>query len=257
MYEDIFKQIGLDEKQTAVYTAMLELGPATVGQLLKKTPYKRGDLYNVVYSLRDKGLVSEKVSKGVTIFTLEEPEHIKDLITAEKERIARVQQGFDAIFPDLKSQYNLSVQKPGVRFYEGEEGMKTLMADSLSAKSEIYSYVDVEAVQAYVSEFNKEYVKDRERLGKKKKMIVFDSEYNRHYFAQLGTSVTDVRFIAYPFNSFGVGMQIYDKKISYLTMEPSHMIGVIIEDSLISNMHRQLFEYMWSTAISTGSPQNS
>ena len=45
-------------------------------------------------------------------------------------------------------------------------------------------------------------------------------------------------------------MQIYDNKISYLTLSDKEMIGVIIEDKYIYKMHKDLFEYMWKN-IST------
>lgn len=255
MYEDIFKQIGLDEKEAAVYTALLELGPATVGQLMKKTPYKRGDLYNIVYSLRDKKLVSEKVSKGVTIFTLEEPESIKDLIIAEKERVARIQEGFDAIFPDLKSRYNLSVQKPGVRFYEGEDGIQIVAEDSLTAKGMIYSYIDNEAVNKAVPNLNLGYVKKRKALGIFKRMLALDSAYVRSRKDTYDREVTDIRLIPIK-ESFATVMQVYNNKVSYITLEQGRMIGVIIEDPFIAKMHKLLFELTWdrATRLFEGAP---
>jgi hypothetical protein len=49
----------------------------------------------------------------------------------------------------------------------------------------------------------------------------------------------------YPFNSV---MQIYDGKISYITLSKTSKIGVIIEDKNIYQMHKSLFEYIWSKA---------
>jgi hypothetical protein len=49
----------------------------------------------------------------------------------------------------------------------------------------------------------------------------------------------------YPFNSV---MQIYEGKVSYITLSDKGMIGVIIQDSNIYQMHKSIFEYVWSGA---------
>lgn len=43
-------------------------------------------------------------------------------------------------------------------------------------------------------------------------------------------------------------MQIYDNKISYITLEPKRMMGVIVEDRHLYEMHLYFFEYIWRHA---------
>ena len=43
-------------------------------------------------------------------------------------------------------------------------------------------------------------------------------------------------------------MQIYDGKISYISLSEGQMIGTIIEDQAIYKMHKALFDFTWSRA---------
>lgn len=252
MYESILEQAGLTTKEAIIYEKLLELGPSSVGSLLKATPYKRGDLYNILYALRDKDLVNESLKRGVTVFTLEDPKKLDNLVVAKQQQVEVIKTSLREVSPDIYSKYNLSLRKPGVRFLEGIEGVRTAGDDSLRAVSEIYSYVDVEAVERYIPDYNREFVKERTRLGKKKRILVTDSPYNRAYFEKLGPQVTDVRFIDFELSPFQAVMQVYDNKVAYVTLDPDRMITIMIQDAHIAQMQRSLFEYTWSTGTSTG-----
>ena len=85
MYEKQLFQIGLSEKETVVYGVLLNLGKSGIGQILKKTPYKRGDVYNIMYSLVQKGLISENKERGKKIFILENPDKLNELINNQEK----------------------------------------------------------------------------------------------------------------------------------------------------------------------------
>ena len=148
--------------------------------------------------------------------------------------------------PDLKSKYNLILRKPGIKYYEGKEGIKKVLDDSLTSKTEIYTYADLEAIEKYIPKINKKYAKKRKELNIKKRGIVLDTLFTRNFLKNYHKQITDTKLIkqedAPPFKTI---MQIYDNKISYLTLSSESKIGVIIEDPNIYKMHKYLFEYLW------------
>src|SRR3989338_4504008 len=103
MYLPLLQQAGLNEKEAFIYEKMLELGPCSVGKLRKNTPYKRGDLYNILYALRDKGLAAEELKDGIITFTLAEPEKLHDLVKREEDRIEQCGKALHSALPDMKS----------------------------------------------------------------------------------------------------------------------------------------------------------
>ena len=52
------EDIGLNEKEARAYIAILELGEASMSELVNKSRLKRSTLYETVALLRERGLIS-------------------------------------------------------------------------------------------------------------------------------------------------------------------------------------------------------
>jgi sugar-specific transcriptional regulator TrmB len=221
----------------------------------------------MVYSILDKlllaGLVEKKEEKGeVARFVPAHPTKIQDYAMILHSKSEKALQVASNIIPKIVSEYNLKNNKPGVRFFEGNLGMKAVLEDSLESRSEILTYADIEAIEKYIPEVNKEYVAMREKRGIKKRGIVLDTPFNRKFLEGYHEEVTTVKFIGQNSVPFETVMQIYDNKVSYLTLNKEQKIGVIIEDPHIYQMHKYLFEYLWditkeeTTQIDPHSPKS-
>ncbi len=255
-YKDLFIALGLSQNEALVYEYLLKNGNSPAADIIKKTPLKRGVIYNALESLIKKDLIAEqRVSSGgqqgakkISRFSPNHPQKLEACLENEKKKIAETEKTLNANFSSILSDFNLVSGKPGVKFYEGLEGIKKVLADSLTAESTIYSYADLEAVVTHIDKINQEYVKKRDELKLKKKVVFIDSLFAKKYLKDYHRETTDMKLIdhkLYPFNSV---MQIYDGKISYITLSKNSKIGVIIEDKNIYQMHKSIFEYVWSKA---------
>lgn len=247
MYQDILTNSGLSEKEAQTYEKMLEVGPTSVGALLKALPYKRGDMYNIVQGLCDKGLAREELKNGVLTYTLENPEKLSILIIAEQEKAKNALMQTTAAVPQLQSLYNLSLKRPGVRFYEGEAGIWNVLNDTLTSKTELLFFGDNEAIEKYIPDVDETYVRKRKQHSIKKRLIMFDVPSARA-FANTCDALTDVRLIGASESDIRSIMHIYDNKVSYVTFLENIMIGVLIEDTALYQLHRTLFEFIWNVA---------
>jgi len=247
---EILKKIGLSDEEASVYGYLLENGERTAGAILKKLPIKRGQLYNILKSLVYQGLVEQYLKNGVAHFRLEHPNKLSDLLKKEDEDIDQTKSALEDILPAMISQYNLTHHKPAVRYFEGLEGVQKVLEDSLTSNTEIYSYGDLDSINKYIPDINKEYVKKREKMNIKKKGFAFDSPAAREFLKNYFPSVTETRLIDYDAPLTHTILQIYDNKISYVTLSDKALIGVIIEDANIYSLHKYLFEYMWSIKTS-------
>ncbi|MEK7649039.1 MAG: helix-turn-helix domain-containing protein [Patescibacteria group bacterium] len=245
-------QAGLTPKEAFLYLKMLQTGPLTVGKLLHHVPYKRGDLYNILHSLRDKGLAIEEVKDGLLTYTLTDPSKLEDFVRSQEERLEQNRKTISSLIPELQSLYNLSLQRPGVRFFEGREGIWKVLEDSLTAKTEITSITDIDSIVKHIGDLNEKYAKKRARLHLRKRGLVLDTPFARNYLKSYLREITETKLIApnagILFESI---MQIYDTKVSYITLAEQNMIGVIIEDPIINRMHRMLFDHIWNTTQPT------
>lgn len=250
MYNDLLQQLGLSDKEAAVYEALTTLGTATAADLLTEVSLKRPTVYHAAGSLVEKGLAEETWVKGKKAFRLTHPRSLEKLLAQQKQALAQKTQALEGAIPSLVSSYNLAVHKPNVQFFEGEEGAARFMEDSLSAKTEILQYHDPAAVKEYIQDINARYVKKRIARDVAKRMIIPKKKSSLTQFAEGSAAYKKISHVrSIPVGRFAPAvLAIYDNKVAYLTMKPESMIGVILEDEDIAEMHRQLFEYTWTTA---------
>lgn len=250
MYEQSLTQAGLYHEQAQIYEVLIKNGPLEAGKLAKLTGITRSLVYKILEELIEKGLVTkDETSRKVTIFKPEHPLKLQALQEKMAQKANNAAIALDSVLPYLSSEFNLLTDRPDIRFYEGKAGIEKIARDSLTAKTEIYSYIDNEAANKYVPGLNKEYVKERIKRNIKKKMITLDSAYIRERAKTFNPDLTEVRVIDGVLYPFSTVMQIYDNKVSYFTLDPKKIIGVIIEDEHIAKMHRSLFEFNWSRAL--------
>lgn len=246
--EKILIEAGLSEEQAAIYSALLDKGPLKAGAISSWTGLKRGLIYKVLDQLENMGLISKKGGEGtVAVFAPEHPSALSVIMERKEKSFALAKEAVSFSLGALSSKFNLLSGKPNVQFYEGKEGIKKVLEDTLlvPAGTEIYTYADIEAIIKYIPEINKEYSDKREVAKIIKKAFLLDTEQARNLINDYHTKVTETKFINPGVLEFETVMQIYENKVSYITLKENSMIGVIIEDSSIYKMHKAIFEYFW------------
>jgi len=73
-------QIGLEEKEAEVYLAALELGPATIQDIARKSEINRTTVYQMLKNLKSQGLISETTSGKRKLILAAEPANLKRIL---------------------------------------------------------------------------------------------------------------------------------------------------------------------------------
>jgi sugar-specific transcriptional regulator TrmB len=249
MHEETLIRAGLSDDQAKIYEILLKHGLLSAGKVSSYAGLKRGLTYKVLGELVKMELAVKRDKPGaVAQFEPAHPLKLEDIADQKAREAADARMALDGVIGALVSDFNLASGKPGILFYEGLEGIKKVLDDTLVSKTEICSYGDIEAIVKNIDAVNKAYATKREKLGIKRRGILLDTPFAREYLKDYHPAVTENRFIrtdAPPFQSI---MNIYDGKIAYITLRPEKMIGVIIADPFIYEMHRYLFESLWKIA---------
>jgi HTH-type transcriptional regulator, sugar sensing transcriptional regulator len=247
MYEETFTQAGLSLDQAKMYEILLKGGVMPASKVALKAGLKRGLGYKVIEQLVFLGLV-EKIDKKVALFAPNHPSKLKEMLQKKAEDIKNTDAVLSGLLGPMISDYNLTVGKPNVRFFEGEEGVRKVLEDTLYSQEEILSYADIAVIQKYIPDINTWYVTEREKKGIKKRAILIDTPEARAILASYHRTITDSRVIKLETPLFESIMQIYDGKVSYITLSDNQKIGIIIEDVSVYEMHKALFNVTWSKA---------
>ncbi len=251
MFNDLIAKSGLTKDQAAIYSSLLSGGHMTARKIALNVGLKRGLAYKVLDQLLEIGLVekNDKIAK-IALFFPAHPSKIKDVLKKREEEIKAADLALTGVMGQMTSAYNLISGKPNVQFFEGIDGVWDVLNDSLTSSETIDAYSDIESIEKYIPEINKRYVAKREQAQIKKRGLILDTEKARKLLSGYHTEITQNKFVKCTLTPSQTQtiLQIYDNKISYVTLGENIMFGTIIEDPHIYSLHKYLFECLWENA---------
>jgi len=263
MYKDILTSINLSAGESTIYEYLLKNGESPAGDIIKRTPLKRGIAYKILDNLVEKGLVVEKTSvpsqkqgrRKISHFLPNHPEKLREFIENEHKRFKKAENTLEAVLPALVSDFNLVSGKPGVRFFEGLDGVKKVMNDTLinNFKRQILTFSDVAAYMKYLKDWNMNYYAPKRREYKIHEKVIIPNnplavDYMNEYIKNpLSDELTDILFIDHKSYPFETEINIYENKVSFVTFSEKRHIGLIIENKEIFNSLISTFNLIWTT----------
>lgn len=125
MLEQSLLDLGLDEREAAIYLALLQVDTASVIQLAKTTGINRSTVYNVLNDLFQKGLVSEIQVGKKTHYQAEKPERLETYVEQQRILLEEQSKKLKDIIPMLKSVQRATGERPVVKLFEGRDGIIT------------------------------------------------------------------------------------------------------------------------------------
>ncbi len=247
MYQEILIKSGLNEDQSKIYETLLKNGVLPARKITLLTGIKRGLCYKHIDYLVSIGLI-EKIDKKVALFAPFHPSRLIEKIQKEANSLKATESAINGSIGPMISDYNLTMGKPNVRYFEGEEGVKRVLEDSLYSKEEILSYADITSINKYIPKINEWYIKEREKKGVTKRAVLLDTPEAQKILATYHRDITDIKIIKLDTPPFQSIVQIYDNKVTHISLTDEMMIGMIIEDESLYKMQKALFEFTWKNA---------
>lgn len=241
--------LGLTQNEIVVYELLISRGKLTGTEIIKATGIKRATVYKSLYSLSDKGLVKQEDIKKKLHFSPLHPEKLLELSEEQLEKQKRTRQDIQSILPDLSSDYVLNIEKPVVRFYEGTEGIKKANLEILAEKKEILAYVYADpAIDKSLDEFWKQYYKIRMRDNIRVRAISPDNKASVEYKKRDEKELRTTYLV--PEKSFPIHIEknIVGNKVAFFSRENGKLIATVIENKLIADTERAIFELSWKEA---------
>ena len=233
------EKIGLTQKEASIYLACLELTEATIGDIAKKSGVKRTTVYDIIDSLKEKGLVSSITKNKKLFYYAESPKKLENTLD-EKKRL------LENMMPELFSIANKIDKKPKIKYFEGPEGMKDVFRDTLNyPDQEILSWFPQKtSIDVGKTFFYEEYFPKRIKKKIWVRAIAPKTEEMREYGEKDQKELRQTRFIEKEKFNSEVNIQLYG---GYKTMIIGfdEEIGIIIESKKIYTALKSMFEIMW------------
>lgn len=233
--EIILTNLGLSPNEAKIYLAALELGQASAQSIAQKAKIKRTTAYSVLEEMVKKDFVLKTEKEGHHQYLAENPKNLS-------ERFKAHQKSFENVLPELEAIHNKREAKPKVLFFEGEEGIKRIYADTIQEKPEIILEINTSDFHKTFPGLPKEYLKQREKNDiHARRLAPADIIWKKHQQADV-EELSETKLLK-DF-TIPVEINIYNNKVAFMSY--ADKIGFIIESEGIAKSMKKIYELLWN-----------
>jgi HTH-type transcriptional regulator, sugar sensing transcriptional regulator len=233
--QKVLKNIGLSEKESKIYLALLELHEALPSVVARRAGVKRPTAYVVLEQLVKKGLASY-FKKGKTLYfrslnpyALLEDQHSK--YTALEKSL-----------PELLSLHEKYSVTPQMSIFEGKKGIIEIMEDTLRTSTELLCWADVSlATGTFLADYYPSYIEKKVKNKIWLRGIFCHDKRALEFKARGKEELREVYLIPKKKFPFKNEINIYDDKVAIVSHKDK--IGVIIQNKDIADTQRAIFKF--------------
>lgn len=240
MNEELLTNIGLNQTQAKAYLALVRHGSLTPPELAKKTGETRTNAYTVLDRLVELGLAKKDESKKKLVYRVENPVALEKLVKKHRDdALAREKLVKDSM-PALLNFFYTYSEQPGVRFFQGTQGIKDIYNDMLRTRQDIYLVRSLHDQDTMTNEFYDDFRTRRAKLGIRTYML--SPTGSPKEVRPLDDAAYKLIRINLPKDSYTspVEVDIYGDKVAMISFG-EEVMGTIIESPQIAEAMRQIF----------------
>lgn len=239
MLEKYLQEIGLTDKESLVYLALLQVDNSSVVDIAKKTGVKRTTVYVVIDALAKKGLVSETTVNGKTQYQAESPERLKTFIERQKIVLEERERRLDDVISQIKTVQKDVGEKPVVKYFEGKEGVVSInenVYEDTPDGDEVYLLYSKDLLNEVFTEKEMEKYRQRRLAKKVKSKVLYNYSKGERPSDAMGQRI-HVDEKKYPFTC---DISIYKNKVR-ISILGKKISGIFVESQDLANTLRSLF----------------
>jgi len=233
--------IGITGNLYKLYAAAIELGEAPIAEVAARAGLIRTTAYDALSRLEQEGLVKLEMRRQRRYVIAQDP-------TVLLERLEGRRQMLHELMPQLRSMYNRAQGKPHIRFYEGVEGIRTALQDTLTVSGQPKFLRGILSMEELLQTPGKEemdqYICDR--VERDIWLQVIRSQ-QKDVEAVWPSSADELRELRYCPQHMVLSMTtfIYDNRVCLISSRRENY-GLIIESEEFAAMQRVLFDAIWA-----------
>lgn len=237
------KNLGLSEKEAAIYLALLQLGPSTPYQIAKKADIKRPTAYVIAEELVEKGLIVHVPGESPKKFIARTP----DSFFEEAEN--RMRQA-KSVLPELRSlQKGGAIEKPSIMYYEGADGVRQAYEyrkKELHGKEIVGFFASPEDATPEVTRVFMEWNEYKEKYGPKVRGLTVDNSILKPYakYLEPEKGSIEAKFLPPDLYSAKASIESCDGQFVRICLIESAQT-LIIESPKFAVALKEVFELLW------------
>jgi len=261
----VLNNLGLSENEVKVYIEAIKHEQVSPFTIAKQVGIPRTTVYDVMFNLALKGLITIKQSQGLekqqTWIVAKNPSTLRDMVFKRRKELASLEVDLVDVLPLLKKEYVKQAGNTNFQFFPGIEGAKQVQAQTGegSANSTLYVYESLIPMDTLGrSLINKDVDVGLERKRKISlpiKSIISWNKWTRHVLAYQHErnedyiSLHNFRYIDNPHFDIHLDISLLEDTIRCVCAKEDEVWGLVIKSPLLSKTLRSIFDVLWIAAI--------
>ena len=256
--QSFLQGLGLDKRQSRVFSTLAEQGPLTILGLARQTDLPRTTVYRLVDELKEQNLLEEIAEENTTLVQAVDFAKLELRLQEKESKLAHLK----TTLPQLKGllQQHQSLSGPGtrVKVYRGKDGLKQLLWNTLKA-DEIVGYTFLSLDDVVGRNFADKYREEKAlRKIKQREILSDDDQYlNNKTLKYMRTSPLfehyEPRYLPAEKIKVDSDMVVYDDIVSFYNWYEGDTFGVELHNQGIATLQKRIFEMLWEASATADS----
>ncbi|MFA6461675.1 MAG: helix-turn-helix domain-containing protein [Candidatus Woesearchaeota archaeon] len=244
MDKQTLTKLGLSNREAEAYYNLLHVEESLASELSDKTQESRTNTYDTLNSLIKKGLVSYVIKNNKKFFIATHPKKLLDWIEMKKEEAEKEEKIVEKMIPELLQLRMPKEKKVVVEVYEGKEGVRTMLNETVQSSRETKELLIFGAISGYLRDldpiYHERYFKERAKYKIKTRYIFIEGEkYPKSFNAEY-------KFLPSHYKSFAATAIHGDEVSFWLLTKPETII--LVKNKEFAETYRNNFEALWKLA---------
>lgn len=251
MDSELLTNLGLTVAQANAYIALVKNGKLTPPQLSKVTGENRTNAYMLLDRLVELDLAKKAEDTSKATYRALNPSNLEELAKTSRKEALKREESVKQAMPELLSFFYTHSDQPGVRFFQGKDGILEMYDDILRTGKTLHlvrGATDREVIgHADLEKFINRRVEKQIRV---KALTPVHGDANKDP-KQDEQWLMERTWVSTDLYSEPVEIDIYGDKVAFMSFG-NEAIGVIIESPQIAESMRKLFNLMLQGAKIAG-----
>ncbi len=246
--QNALQSVGLSKREAFAYLDLQQYGESKTGKICKRTKIPSSQIYTILDSLLEKGLITYKIINNIKVFQASNPDALATLFEEKEQQIKLQRKELIHFISELKIIPNDNSRLQDFKYFSGVRGIKSLYLEIINswkkgdeyciASAPFESFQKLEAF--FIDVVHKKRIKDKVRLK-----IIINQNGKQFGFARNKMPFTQVKSLPLATKTeYGV-LNDHFFMITY-AKEP---YGLLIKDKNFAETYKLFFELLWKQAI--------
>ncbi len=249
LIEAQLKQFGCTPRAADIYMHCLKIGPASVQEISRGLKQNRVTVHSAVEQLIDKGLVYETRKRKKRLIVAEKPAVLYSILQRKENDLQALRHNLGYVTELLASIQSTDRSVPTVQFYEGVDGFKRMLEQTLTAKDEVLVFTYVELFSKLIGvEYLEHYYVRRAQKKIHTRLIFPTCPFAQHINKKAPIYNMKIRILP-PELHWRSGIFSWNQSIAIQSFTEGKLTCTVIENKDIAYFYRHIiFELLWQQA---------